>query len=227
MSSEWDIQNYKVKSLVSDTYDDIRVHDLDFKIHLRADAVLAKHTFMREDGRPTFKNLTDMHGEVYGIVRTWWVVDAGGMVQRKTKDLTYIKNDGSEGPAIRVFDKLYAYLDLVEVVSEKRRARSNLIDKIKADILVGLTLANPDKTEREIVEIGIPFVSATAEAERAFVDYGFSAFSAFIATMDLSDPSYAWAATPVAHDPLMNMRDYMLDVLDYQSVTDHPEHPDA
>jgi len=224
MSSEWDIENYKIRSLVSEKHDATQVCDLNFKTHLKADATLAKHASMREDGRPTFKTLTDPAGVVYGIVRTWWLVDGGGMVQRKTKDLTYIKNDGSEGPAIRIFDKVYAYLDLVEVVKEKRRARENLVDKIKADVLVGLTIANPEMSERDIVNMGIPFAAATGALEKGFIDYGFEGFQAFIATMDATDPAYSWAATPVAHAPLIDMRDYMLDVLEYASVTDHPEH---
>jgi len=216
MSSEWDVDNYKIMSLIDASMDDVMVNMLNFKTDLRPDIALEKSVFMQDDGRPFYKELK-YQDVPYAIVNTFYKVDELGLLERKIKYLHYIKNDGTLSPAIVISDKRYGLGDTPLVIDEKKQARHNILSKIKSDILLGLIWANPTLPHDDIIGMGVTFAHDTDQFQRDFEDYGYPFFREFVEAIDTTDPGYEWMETPVSSEE--NMKDYIVNSLTYTSAT--------
>jgi hypothetical protein len=220
MSSVWDLEDYKIRTLVSEAHDDELVYNLNFKTHLKADVALAKTVYMQGDGRPFLKELKHS-GITYAVVYTYYIVNAGGLLERKSKYLHYLKDNDELSPPILIFDKTYGVEDTHFVIAEKITSRKNILSKIKSDIMVGLIWANPTVPHPDIVAMGVTFAHDTDLYQRDFADYGYPFFKDFVVAVDTATPGYEWMDTLVA--PTVTMKDYIIGALTYTSVSTHPE----
>lgn len=220
MSSEWDTDNFKIKDLVDANFDDLPANLVDFKRHLKPEVALEKSVVMRPDGRPD-KSLYYYNEVLIAIIHFYFIVDMHGLLSRRTEHLHYIKTDEAEGPAVTIKDKTYNPDDIKFVIAEKEQARKGIVQDMEATILGVLTLAFPELTSEQVVEIGVTFSHALQQQRDDFVIYGLPYFKEAVAALDPADPGFEWLAVPLPG--VGTLQDYIVGKLTYASTSNHPD----
>lgn len=223
MPSPLDVEFFKVFDLVDDYHYGVDVNQIDFKRHLQLNIALNKALTMSADGRPLYAEY--FYGStLIAKIYFYFIIDTNGLMTRRTEELHYIKTDDSESDAIRIKDKTYNFAnptDFSLVIAERQEGRSNIINEIKAVLLLTLSAANPTFTIEEVVALGVVFFFEQDSNIYLFVDLGTSDFKDALAAIDLVTTEHDWLNIEVQSS--YNLRDFMVDKLTYTSVSNHPD----
>lgn len=223
MPSEYDVSNYKILPHVNDDNDDVLINQVDFKRDLQSDVALNKKLTRSVDGRP--KVAEYFYNDVLmAKIYFYFILDATGLITRRTEHLHYIKNDDSENSPITIKDKTYNFADPTDfafVIKERQMGREAIIDEIKAVLLLTLSAANPTYTVEQVVGLGVPFFDEMDVAIKHFIDLGMPDFKDALLAIDLLTTDHDWLNIEVASD--VDLRDYMVSKLTYTAVSNHPD----
>lgn len=221
MSSEWDIDHFKIKDLVDPVFGDLAVNLVDFKRHLAPPAALTKKVTYREDGRPVLAEYS-YNGEVMSKRHFYYIVDGNNMLVRRTVLMCYVKTDGSEGPEITLENQTYSAANTAELFAEQITARKTVTAQIKKTTLEALVWVHyPTLSLPEIVALGIPFIQASEVLKSQFEEYGYPFYKDFIAACNPLTTGYEWLGTDIGGGA--TLQDYMVGALTYDAVSNHPD----
>ena len=223
MPNPFDVSNYKVLSLVNEDNDDVHINQVDFKRDLKSDVALQKELTRSADGRPLYAEYFH-DGVLIAKIYFYFILDASGLITRRSEYLHYIKNDNSENSPIIIKDKTYNFASATDfsfVIKERQEGRQAIIDEIKAVLLLTLSNANPTFTVEQVIALGIPFFDEQDNNIKHFVELGTSEFKDALVAIDLVTTAHDWLNEEVA--PSLNLRDYMVAKLTYTSASNHPD----
>jgi len=216
MTSEYDLDDYKISSLVDNMYNDFPCNMIDFKRHLQPDKALNKKITMGAEGRPIKSEYFNGSDKVAIIYFTFQEDANSGLVTDRKEELVYIKNDDTEGPRILIKHKIYDLTtvgDGVLAMEERVMGRTTIINEMKATILAILQTNNPTFTTIQCIGLVKPFWDENDQELRDFIDLGTSGFKDAVVAVDLNTTSYTWLSYLAA--PGVTTKDYIIGKLTY------------
>lgn len=214
MSSEWDLDHYRIAPFVSDQFDDQPAYIIDFTKHLKPQFALSKELANSPNGRPMLATYT-YEGTVYAE-RRWEFTDmpvpqGGTVLVNKKVILNYYKTDGTLSPDRILENKNYnlnSLSDLALIYSDRVQARQTIVDEINA--FVNAVFASAGMTDAQVAAM-VQFVWNESVMERDdYVDLGTTGYADYLANADLTDPNRQWLLTefdPAA--PGVTLADYI------------------
>lgn len=223
MNESFDIENYKVQSIVDEHYEDSPVNLINFKDCLQADIALEKRTKMLDNGRP--ENCEYYWQDVLYAKIRFEFTDHNLLLRNRKEYLHYMKNDDTWGPAILIKDKTYNHLDLKDLeaaVRERIDARSYIVNSMKG-FLAGIIMQIEQKPLTEVIKKITPYWFSIKKEREDFIEFGTDDWKQRLIEVDLDNTTYSYlgyefdAPHPDGSGTIIKVkvRDYMLSRLTY------------
>ena len=217
MSSEWDLNNFRIAPLVSDQFDDLPVYLIKHKDHLKAQFALSEHMEFHRNGRPKYAEFT-MEGVLY-LTENWIFTDvevAPGQKRLTNKKVivNFIGNDGSKSNDIVTINKDYDPTSLSDgrlIDKDRVLARETVVAEIKT--YIGAVFAAGGLTDEQVSNL-VKFVWTESLAPRDdFVSLGTSDYSDYLQNADYSEPQRQWLLTDLSGGGGYTLKQYIIDRL--------------
>lgn len=209
------VVDLKIESLVDPVYDDMFFDHLDFTAHLQYDKYLQKSIIKAPDGRPIKAEYK--YGGVLMAARYFtFTTDGDNLVTSRLEELVYIKKDDTETPRKVVKSKAYNPNDIqdgVLVMKERKQSREGILDEMKAFLGAYLQAALVQSLPYVILMTD-PFWEQYSNKINTFVQSGSEGFKTCLENDDLSAYN-EWINLPVQADPLITVKDYIINKLTY------------
>lgn len=205
-----DIDQYKIKNIVSPLFDDTPVNLLDFTLHLQPHIALDKRLTRDSSFRPEYA-FYNYNGENYARRRFRFDFATNGLIMRRREYLCYYHLDGSEGEEFLIKDRTFNHGDaeqFQQALAEQINLRKDIVAHIKTVISQVVAAANPMYSLAEIIIVTDPFFQELTSERIAFVEIGSHDYSNKVKEIDLSSTPHSYLAAEVA--PGVSLRDYIV-----------------
>ncbi len=216
MSSEYDVDNYRVFNLVHPAFDDSPVSIVDFTLHLKPQITLEKKITKDIAGRPVIseyfyddEKIADIHFEISVDPNT-------KLMYRRKEILHYVKYDGTDSPNIIIKDRMYDFTnldDLELVMAERETARVSILSRLKAFSLGVIQQYNPTSDSDAVVLMVRGLWNETASERDNFIELGDNSLRDYFAAIDLGTTPHTWLGYDIGGG--VTIRDYYVSRLTF------------
>ena len=195
---------------------------IDFKRHLKPPLATQKKVCMNPDGRPSCAEYY-LDGKLVAQIRfVFRNFPNSTLLMKRAEVLTYPTKTGGESPFVilkcKSFD-LTDQTDLVEVMQEKSRARSNIVTGAKGAMVGILSQAMPELSLQGVSELVQPMFTETAGLYDSFIELGSGGYRQWFIDVDVNDERWSWLSIDLGGG--FTVKDFWIDKLTYQTLDTH------
>lgn len=189
----YDVDDYKVNSLIAEDFEGLPIYTIDFKRHLKPSIALNKTVEKSMDGRPIKSNYY-YNGDLIAVIYFEFLTTPENLVYRRSEKLKYILNNNQEGLEISIKEKTYDLTNPADgenVIKERVDARESIISNIKY-FLIGIMQANTQQNLSEIIEVIKPFWEEYETERKDFIELGDNSWVEALSLIDLATTPHVW-----------------------------------
>ncbi len=205
---------YRVIALVNREFEQLKLENIDFARHLRADVALNKKVSKLANGRPEKAEYYD-GTDLVAVIEFDFTADAENLLQRRREWLKYYKTDDTTSDPILIKDKIFDPTDLVDgetVIEERVQARTSIVSSMKA-FLSGVLMQGLGMTLPQVITTIKPFWDEYKVERDDFIELGSPDWRDDLLAVDLATTPHTWMGIDVGGG--VTIRDYMVSRLSY------------
>lgn len=213
MSEAYDPENYKIYSLLDNTYTSNAINTIDFKRHLKPTISLDKVVLKDASGRPSTTEYY-YNSDLIAIIYFTFTMDADNLLTGRSETLHYIMLDSTEGEPILIKSKTYNLMnaaDLEEIVNERVRARSSIVAGLKG--FISGVIQQYGYTQAQSLDMGVGLWDLHTLEISNFLEFGTELWKTELIALDTST-TYSWLELPIDGNGT-TIRDYLVSRLTY------------
>lgn len=172
--TNFNVSPHRIMSYVSNHFNDYKIENIDFKIHLKSDTAVVKcNRIFHDNGKPNYVEYK-IDG-VYVARRKWeFIVDPVTSFPQDIKEyLAYYKENSILGEYFLIKHSVYdPMMDSDEIMSQLELPRKNIIKQLKSLIYTNLSVADPTMSHENKLKTSGAFFRDYADVINLFVEIG-------------------------------------------------------